>query len=150
MHGVDIAHALSSICRFGGHCRTLYTVAQHSLLVSALCPPEYALCGLLHDATEAYGMLDIPAPLKHQPVMAGYRYAEHRLGQVIAERFALPWPIPEAVHVADRQVVAAELRDLMSCAGMRPTGPGMAQRIIPMQPDRAEGEFLARLAELVP
>jgi hypothetical protein len=57
----DIAHALSNVCRFTGHTKRFYSVAEHSCLVSALC--DNRLEGLLHDASEAY-MSDLSSPLK--------------------------------------------------------------------------------------
>ena len=62
----DIAHALANCCRYAGHSRWHYSVAQHSLLVAeivAATDPELALAALLHDAAEAY-IGDWSSPLK--------------------------------------------------------------------------------------
>lgn len=64
----DLAHALSLVCRFNGHCAHHYSVAQHSLLVAHIIEkeggtPEEQLAGLLHDGTEAY-INDLTRPLK--------------------------------------------------------------------------------------
>lgn len=63
----DIAHALSNICRYNGHCRTFYSVAEHCVRVTAAVATDlgqsdvseetvlsWSLFALLHDAHEAY------------------------------------------------------------------------------------------------
>src|SRR6267378_1608096 len=60
----DIAHALSQTCRWTGHTKFHYSVAQHSIYCSFLVPAEHALAALLHDASEAY-LGDMNRPLKH-------------------------------------------------------------------------------------
>lgn len=57
-----IAHALANLCRWTGHTRRFYSVAEHSLRAANLVPAKYRLQALLHDAAEAY-IGDISTPL---------------------------------------------------------------------------------------
>ena len=100
-----IAHSLSNLCRYGGHSNRFYSVAEHSILVSEVVPPELALCGLLHDASEAF-VGDMPSPLK--AMCKSYRTIEERVQKSIADKFGLPYPFPHEVHVADKMLYKAE------------------------------------------
>ncbi|MEN9628609.1 MAG: hypothetical protein RJA10_1836 [Pseudomonadota bacterium] len=114
----EIAHALSHICRFTGHTRQHYSVAQHSWLVSWLVPAEFALHGLLHDAAEAF-VGDVSSPLKRQlPV---YKVIECDIENTVLGRFGL-WgrcspDSHRAVKQADLVALVTEQRDLMPPRG---------------------------------
>jgi len=105
----DIAHALSMQCRFVGQCNRFYSVAEHSVHVSRLVPPEHQLAGLLHDATEAY-LGDVSRPLKL--VMPQYREIEALNWFVIAAKFGLDFELPQCVKDADAIMVFVERRTL--------------------------------------
>ena len=109
----DIAHAISNQCRFAGHSREFYSVAEHSVRVSQHCRPEDALWGLLHDASETF-LTDVPAPLKELPQFEAYRAAERRLQRAISTRFGLAPEQPESVGDADRSILRVEIRDLLT------------------------------------
>lgn len=107
----DIAHALAHSCRYAGHSKGFYSIAQHSVYVSRECSPRNALWGLLHDASEAY-LCDIPAPLKQH--LPDYRGFERRFERLIAEVFWLdPDEIPDEVHLVDKAMLRIEHRDVM-------------------------------------
>lgn len=153
----DIAWALSMLCRYGGHCTRFYSVAEHSVLVSRQVPPEHALWGLLHDATEAY-MVDLPRPVKR--CLPDYSRHEDALAEVIADRFGLPWPMPAAVKEADTGALLIERAQLMTDSRLQWGYPGAraeaewATRIARTEldcwpPDEAHAAFLRRWAELV-
>lgn len=147
----DIAHSLAHQCRYGGHCREFYSVAQHSVLVSLHCDPADALWGLLHDASEAY-LVDLPRPVKSAPCMAGYYAIEGAFMAAIAEQFGLPHGMPDSVKRADEALLAAEARDLMPEESVRdwwlPVPPPFGLYIAPLSPAEAREQFLARFAEL--
>lgn len=107
----DIAHALSLICRYGGHVDKFYSVAEHSVLMSQTLDYEDALWALLHDAAEAY-VGDMVRPLKHQ--MPDYMAAEEKVIAAVAERFQMPTPkYGPAVVDADNRILLTERAALM-------------------------------------
>src|SRR3954469_23683409 len=90
----DIARALANQCRFGGHCRVFYSVAQHSVAVSELVQQrggdaEDVFAALMHDAAEAY-LGDMPHPLKHRSALgATFKEVESHLEAAIQRHFAI-------------------------------------------------------------
>jgi hypothetical protein len=145
----DIAHALAMKCRYTGHVKRFYSVAQHSVFASYIVPPVDALWGLMHDASEAY-LPDVARPVKRN--MPGFREIEDRVMAAVADRFCLPWPMPESIHHADLVLLATERRDLMAAPPYRWISTEniepIAATIEPLLPELAELEFLLRWKEL--
>lgn len=151
----DIAHSLSHQCRFSGHTREHYSVAEHCVRVSELlerwgADRSVQMWGLLHDASEAY-LVDIPMPLKVHEDFAPYRAAEARLMRAVCFRFGLNPVEPAAVKVADMTLLATEARDLMphrpehwAKLECRP----LPERIVPWGAETAKRNFLARYSKV--
>ncbi len=146
----DIAHALANKCRFTGHCRDFYSVAQHSVIVSNLCrDPIDMKWGLLHDAAEAY-LPDIAAPIK--PLIQGFDAIEEAVLRCVAHTFNLPWPYSAAVKHADLVALESERISLMArppkpwavTGTVKPTGP-----IAALSPADARRLFLDQWNEVM-
>lgn len=87
----DIAHALSLLCRGGGHLQYFYSVGQHSvncaIEAQARRLSDKTILGcLLHDASEAY-ISDIIRPVKHH--LVNYLEIESMIMEVIFQKFGL-------------------------------------------------------------
>jgi hypothetical protein len=120
----DIAHALSNICRYGGHCRHFYSVAQHAIFCAERVKREgygikKQLAALHHDDAEAF-LGDIPRPLK--PLLgAAYKRLTDRMDAAILTALDLPL-VPEDLHearvkAADNDALFIEAKHLLPSQG---------------------------------
>lgn len=149
----DIAHALSNVCRFGGHCRSHYSVGQHSVLVSHILAPhgkQVQFYGLMHDATEAY-VGDMVRPLKQS--LPDYQVVEERVWEAICEKFNIISILPPVVKWADNIALMTERRDIIHpCPDewiIRPEDyPPMPFRVVPFPPEKSEALFLEHFERL--
>lgn len=167
IHLLDIAHALSRVCRFGGHVNLYCSVAEHSVRVmnrvreihqerarvarTATSYEEPLRAALLHDAAEAY-LGDMPSPLK--ALLGPYRTLEHNLEEQIGREFSFHphaspdpgvAPAPWRAHLkqADREMLAVEMRDCVGHVheGLPDAPPGYYAQ--GWTPERGREEFLA-------
>lgn len=97
----DIAHSLAHQCRYAGHIKKFYSVAEHSVVVSRLCPIKQMLEALLHDAAEAYCQ-DVIAPVKR--FLPEYQALIALNEGVIRQAFGLPAEQSETVTFVDKLV----------------------------------------------
>jgi hypothetical protein len=141
----DIAHSLALQCRYLGHAKWHYSVAQHCVLLTG---HEYRRYGnadaafdvLMHDAGEAY-YGDWPRPIKNS--IPQVERVMRRIDQVIYEKFDLGEE-PEWIRVMDLNIVCDEKKALMkevngwTCIGREPLGV----KIEEWTPEHAEKYFL--------
>lgn len=91
----DIAHSLSFQCRFNGHTKRFYSVAEHSLVLRDLVREESGIqnldrrmAAMLHDAAECY-LGDITKPVrKHLLISPSH---EEQILRAIFDSFRVPF-----------------------------------------------------------
>lgn len=135
---MDIAHALSNQCRWGGHTRIFYSVAQHSIAVANRLVPALRVQGLLHDAAEAY-LVDLPRPIKKN--ISEYSQIEDNLMKVIAAKFEFDYPFHPEVLKADDAELQREYEIFM----LREEGLFVGQYNCDLRPSQVESNFLLSL-----
>lgn len=109
----EIAHSLSNTCRFGGHCREYYSVAEHCVIMANIMEEQgfskdEQLGALLHDASE-YILTDVPRPFK--PMMPEYNRYETYIMEVVEKKFGVDCHTPE-IKELDNRMVGSEARAL--------------------------------------
>jgi 5'-nucleotidase len=144
----DIAHALSMLCRYAGHCIDFYSVAEHSVILSEYVSLKNRLWALLHDASEAY-LVDVPSPIKHY--LPEYKTIESRLQKVIARKFNLTEEIPHEVIEADHRILQDEkMQNMRSCKkDWNLVGNPLGVKLHYWTPKQGEEKFLLRFKELI-
>lgn len=143
----SIAHALSNICRYGGHSTKFYSVAEHSVLVSKLVPDDLALTALFHDASEAF-VGDMPTPLK--AMFPEYKKLEERIQKSISDQFGLVYPYPPEIKLADKMMYKAEREQITTIDDnvWYADIPAANTDVQCLSPELARWQFLQRFDEI--
>lgn len=162
----DIAYGASNQCRFGGHVKYFYSVAEHSLLCAYLARDleiEKQRSIFLHDAHEAY-LGDIPTPIKR--MLSGFSEIVDVFDQAIINRFNLNagFDFSELKEI-DHLALSIEAKDLMAYnksnwydGGLIEETPEISSFDVfdgqayyfgqPHQPERARELFLNKASDL--
>lgn len=110
----DIAHSLSMQCRYTGHTRLFYSVAEHCVLMSRYVEdPDCKIVALFHDAVEAY-VGDLVTPLKQ--CLPEYRVIETGVEQRLYAwlGYSVPSRIRKLVKMLDTRIMLRERNLLLS------------------------------------
>jgi uncharacterized protein len=148
---LDIGHSLAMQCRFTGHVRRFYSVAEHCVHGSRLVPQKDALWFLLHDASESF-LTDINRPLKHFTAIGSeYLPIEAKVMEAICQKFRLSIEEPPSVKKVDNAMLFAEKEQLLvpmewdqKWGDVKPADV----KVKCWAPEVAEVEFLHRYYEL--
>lgn len=169
VRALDVATALSRLCRYGGHTCRFYSVAEHCIRLSRYVQAigldlTTQRVALLHDGEEAYAR-DIPTPLLSVGLPGGQLAEVEILGAVVRaavfEAFGLdpelanyPLRLP-VVHELDLRIRANEVHELFppSCAWLVEGLAPLESQYDSWQPglhipELACAAYAARLAEI--
>lgn len=102
---LDVAHALSHLCRYTGHTKHFYSVAEHCVYAYEVAPDELKRTALLHDLSEAY-LGDMASPLKN--MIQGYRDIEHALMLAASKVYDFHYPLPNPIKWIDIRLLQTE------------------------------------------
>lgn len=145
----EVAHALSNICRYNGHCQVFYSVAEHASRCASLAErlglgAEVRRAALHHDDAEAY-VGDVVRPLKmllevryHASYVETFSVLERQVEERLRRVFKIVWTpeIERQVKDLDNVLLHVEKDHIM--------GPPPEPWHLPAVPE----EWLAEAREL--
>jgi 5'-nucleotidase len=147
----DVGHSLAMQCRFTGHVRRFYSVAEHCVLGSRLVPIKDALWFLLHDSSETW-IADVNRPLKHfTGIGPEYMPIEAKIMEAVCQKFRLPVEEPPSIKKVDNAMLFAEKEQLLVPMEWDTKWGDIKPADIKVKcwaPEVAEIEFLHRFYEL--
>lgn len=147
---VDIITALTKQCRFNGHCKRFYSVAEHTVrgvkLAQKLFPENKRLAKsfFLHDFTEAY-VGDVIRPVKkHVPQ---FKEIEKGFHKAICSHFNVKEDDfdENGVHLIDNYMAMWEKRDLLPDNIFWPGMPSIDHLNLPELENMSVNEILKEL-----
>lgn len=160
---IDIAHSLANQCRFTGHTRKRYSIAEHVCRMAMWaaegldiprCPlwgpefhllPAYMFAELVlhHDDPEAY-LNDLSRPVKHSPQLAEYRNADAENEAVINKTFGLYYSpaVSKEIKDLDRRMLSTEQSQLMRGSMSFPQSAPLPIKLKCWGPARAKYTYL--------
>lgn len=146
----DIAHGLAYQCCFNGQTRHFYSVAQHSMLVAQLVPPQQRLAALLHDGAAAY-LGEMIRPLRR--LMLEFQLIEKKIMAAISEKFGVSGFDAPSLQRAHSIALATEQRDLCwhstEANELTEQSAPIPRRIEAMPPEEAKYQFTELLDHLL-
>lgn len=151
----DIAQALSNNCRYTGHTKRFYSVAEHCWHASHLVPHRLALNALLHDASEVY-LHDLPSPLKwwlREKQFLAFDQLTAQIDAGIQAHFGLIETAMdhETIKRWDRRLLVTEAYQLMPDLSVylrEDDEPRLSLAVGRWNPVEAKGKFLQRFFAL--
>ena len=140
----DIAHSLAYQCRFNGHTKAFYSVAEHSVRIAQYFAHsgfkrKLILAALLHDAAETY-IGDIVRPVKYNYLQIEEK--EKEILDLIYKRFdcevvQFDW---QMIMIVDNLILNQELNALVLQEILMPAAP-LTFRFECWPPEVAEIQF---------
>ena len=122
-----IAHALAHQCRYGGHSKRFYSVAEHCVKLARYVEETYTAGtpkiftehsyrsmireALLHDMAEAV-LVDMPRPIKHS--LPDYQALEDTIYRGLAKQFKVPERTGDVIKDLDRRICGDEYRQILN------------------------------------